>query len=197
MGWDWGHKDPNEKVTDIIRKNYTWENDVEAVRVLDLAMVKLRTIYLACETTDKASGERKVWAGVALLGYAPKDPYYNFGYKAMDETVGPCEKECPERILDLLTPTDSEWANEWRAACRENLARRKAAPKLTDRCVVRFSSAFNFNDGAVLDTFYVRTGKGRPTFYDNENRWKQYLFGDYKQFAYELVEDAHAHAVND
>jgi hypothetical protein len=36
----------------------------------------------------------------------------------MDETCGPYEKKCPLSILNLLTPTDNEWANEWRKQCR-------------------------------------------------------------------------------
>ena len=37
----------------------------------------------------------------------------------MDETCGPYQYDCPESILKLLTPTESKWANEWRAKCRE------------------------------------------------------------------------------
>jgi hypothetical protein len=48
----------------------------------------------------------------------------------MDETMGPVESRCPERILDLLTPTDSEYANEWRARCRAFHAASKARPKI-------------------------------------------------------------------
>ncbi|MCF3947962.1 hypothetical protein [Acidiphilium iwatense] len=32
----------------------------------------------------------------------------------------------PEPILDLLTPTDSEYARQWRADCRANAAARRA-----------------------------------------------------------------------
>lgn len=45
--------------------------------------------------------------------------YFNFGYKPIDETMGPCENKCPKGILDLLTETDSEFALDWRRRCRE------------------------------------------------------------------------------
>lgn len=36
-----------------------------------------------------------------------------------------CECDCPRRILDKLTATDSEWANEWRRKCRERLTNKQ------------------------------------------------------------------------
>jgi len=46
-----------------------------------------------------------VSAVVVLTRWRPNDPY-NFGYKDMDESMGPGEARCPARILDLLSPTD-------------------------------------------------------------------------------------------
>lgn len=46
----------------------------------------------------------------------------------MNETCGPCECNCPKRILDLLTPTSNETAKEWRNRCHEALeAKHKSA----------------------------------------------------------------------
>ncbi len=39
--------------------------------------------------------------------------------------MGPCEADCPQSILDLLTPTDRPYAVKWRARCRENAATRR------------------------------------------------------------------------
>jgi hypothetical protein len=39
--------------------------------------------------------------------------------------MGPCESDCPEDILDLLTPTDRPYAIAWRARCRANAAARR------------------------------------------------------------------------
>lgn len=57
------------------------------------------------------------WACLYLLRGSPKvknDPY-NWGYKDVEETMGPNEISFPYTWLDLLTPTDSKYANEWRA----------------------------------------------------------------------------------
>ena len=48
------------------------------------------------------------------------------GYKDMEESMGPYECDCPALILDLLTPTDRDYALHWRARCSENIAARGA-----------------------------------------------------------------------
>jgi hypothetical protein len=69
---------------------------------------------------DIPKEEQRVFAVIFLTSTDMKD-YYNFAYKDMDESCGPCHNDCPKGILDLLTPTESAWANEWRKACYENL----------------------------------------------------------------------------
>lgn len=57
----------------------------------------------------------------------------DFGYKDMDETMIPCYYDCPKSILDLLTPTDNEYANEWRRLCREKKPSEIKKAKIGDR----------------------------------------------------------------
>lgn len=87
-------------------------------RVLETAY-KMPVFYAAVETVNKETGERRVWAAVIKVHQTRGD--YGFCYKDMDETMGPVYTDCPAKILDLLTPTDNEYANEWRARCRRNL----------------------------------------------------------------------------
>ena len=65
--------------------------------------------------------EREV-VGVVMLTSTRRNGLY-FAYKAMDETVGPCYYDCPETILDLLTPTTQAYALEWRSKCRERIGK--------------------------------------------------------------------------
>ncbi len=61
-----------------------------------------------------AGGE--VFALVCLVRRNPKSTDgHAFGYKDMSESMGPWEDGCPAKILDLLTPTTSEYALDWRA----------------------------------------------------------------------------------
>jgi hypothetical protein len=100
-------------------------------RVLDIAICKRRVAYAAVEVhragdrdIDSLTKPRYVYAAVFLLRYPTKSEY-NFAYKDMDEGCGPFEVDCPERILKLLTPTDSEFALKWRKNCRTYHEQRK------------------------------------------------------------------------
>jgi hypothetical protein len=49
-----------------------------------------------------------------------------WGYKDMDESCGPCDKDCPLTILELATdPPPNEWAKTWRAEVRAYWAKRR------------------------------------------------------------------------
>ena len=102
-------------------------NVVSSGEVLKSAMVG-RTYYAAVR-----NNKGEVWAAVFLTCGKTKWDNTLWGYKDMDETMGPSECKCPASILALLTPTDSKWANEWRQKCRENITMaaemRKNGPK--------------------------------------------------------------------
>jgi len=81
----------------------------------------------------------KVIGLVILYKYYPKDR--EVVHKEVSEDMGPVESECPNNILDMLSETDSEWALEWRARCREFNAKPKPK-KLEDGDKVRFPNGF-------------------------------------------------------
>lgn len=81
------------------------------------------------EVKDIPAEERRVWGAVFLTSVNSCD-YYNFSYKDMSEDMGPGQADCPESILKLLSPTDNEWANEWRERCRQNAARKRSPDAL-------------------------------------------------------------------
>jgi hypothetical protein len=56
--------------------------------------------------------------GVVMLTGTRKNGRY-FAYKMMDETVGPNYYDCPQSILELLTPTTVPYAVAWRQKCKE------------------------------------------------------------------------------
>ena len=128
MGWLYmtslkGHSGPRQ----YLDAQFTSERPDAASKVLRSALVSMRVYYAAVEQVRIATGQREVWAAICLVRYNPRDPEgYIFGYKDMEESMGPCECDCPEPVLDLLTPTDREYAVQWRARCRENAAARRA-----------------------------------------------------------------------
>ena len=111
MGWLYmqslgGHAGPRQHLD----AQLTYETPNRRCRVLRSALVRMRTYYAAMEITQP-DGARQVAAIVCLVHHNPRArDGYPFGYKDMEETMGPCESECPPGILDLLTPTENKEA---------------------------------------------------------------------------------------
>ena len=118
MGWDGVYMAcPNgkERIAEATR-GYNWEDDHRKVKLLDAALVGT-TVYAAIEVITKATGRRDVRASVVPTAYDKRDKC--FLTKHIGEESGPVEQKCPKRILDMLTPIDSQWANDWREGCRK------------------------------------------------------------------------------
>lgn len=139
MGWTSTNRHGQPVKEFILARVLSWAPDCKhRYTVLDSAIVNLKTFYAAVERIDGDTGERSVWAAVILLQYgATKSDPHDFAWKDMDETCGPCEANCPARILDLLTPTDNAYAIEWRARCRANIEKRKQASRLANGVTVK------------------------------------------------------------
>lgn len=113
---------------------------------------------------DIPENEQIVFAAVFLTSTNAKD-YYNFAYKNMDESCGPCECECPKGILDLLTPTENEFANGWRKRCYENLRKKKDKNSL-GKLPVGSEIKFTLYDGKEYTAF-----KHRPAYQFKRPFW--------------------------
>lgn len=101
----------------------TFSNNTVESKVLKSRMVS--SVYYAAVEQIR-NGNREVFGAVILTsGEDRNDPYFNFHYKEMCESSGPYEYKCPESILKLLTPTDSDWALDWRRRCQEYNDKRK------------------------------------------------------------------------
>ena len=160
MGWLYtqslkGHSGPRQ----YLDAQFTHERPDLISKVLRSTLVGMRVYYAAVEQVRVATGQREVWAAICLVRYNPRDPEgYIFGYKDMEESMGPCESDCPAPILDLLTPTDREYAVQWRARCRENtVARRTRAAKPSPRAgqVIVFEEPLSFADGRSFQQLEV------------------------------------------
>lgn len=102
MGWLFGHYERRTLIEHLVNGN--------GVKTLKHF---LSGNNLWC--VHEHDGQR--WACLYLLRGSPKvknDPY-NWGYKDVCESMGPNEISFPYTWLDLLTLTDSKYANEWRA----------------------------------------------------------------------------------
>lgn len=81
-------------------------------KVLEVKIVHRTQLYAAIQNKDGS-----VFACIGLLRYSKGE--WNFSYKLMSEEEHPYYYKCPKSILNKLTPTDNEYANDWRRKCVE------------------------------------------------------------------------------
>ncbi len=163
MGWTFTHKEKGTDLTKwfvehgVLRWSETCDYEY---KVLAGKTVNLSTYYGAVEKVHKETGERAVFAVVILIRHVRTKRGWgeNFGYKDMSEEDGPCEAECPKSILELLTPTESEYANDWRQRCRVYQNARAQVAQLSPGRELVFKDPLRFRDGTEACTFQV-TGR--------------------------------------
>ena len=133
------------------------------------------------EYVDIPKEEQYVFAAITLTSVDSKS-YYNFSYKDMDETCGPCYNDCPKSILDLLTPTNSELAKQWRQACYDNTKAKKnpnSLNKLPIGTVIQVTmpvETLYYKIGNVVTlTKQRRLTSGRPAWYSPRARFSSTL----------------------
>lgn len=175
MGWTYTWKEKNTSMREFFANEFA-----DHVEILDFAVVKLRTAYVALKNKNTGS----VHACVILLDYVKDDYVHNIGFKYMDESVHPYYYECPKRILDLLTPTDYDLANKWRSECRKLIEKRSNAPKIKDGDTIRFSSPIEFTNGKKLQEFIVRKEGRKINFVRG---FAVYSIRNWKDRDYEIV----------
>lgn len=133
MGWLFQdtplrHETPAHYLT----RAFSFEDEHRKVEVLAASQVG-STVYMAVRSTEKpmatsVRGYSYVFAAVILVRNNARD---GFGYKDMSEAMGPCEVDCPDRIMRLLSPISEiprpGYAADWRARVAQRKAERIAA----------------------------------------------------------------------
>lgn len=113
---------------------------------------------------DIPESERTVWA-IVFLTSTDKNDYYNFAFKDMDEFCGPYKYDCPESILKLLSPTDNEYALEWRKKCWEKINAKKEHRTLGS---LPIGSVIKFRNGNKDD---ITVFKHKPAYQFKRPFW--------------------------
>lgn len=151
----------NGKVDVKAEMDHAWERPTGNT-IIKSSMVG-STYYAAVRAR---TGE--VFCAVSLTSTRPADGC-NLFYKDMTDKVGPCVYDCPTSILKLLTPTEHEWANEWRRKCwniKEQKKQEKKDPNSlknlpvgsTISFVINYSTSSGLNPGdTVTLSKFVRT----------------------------------------
>ena len=146
MGWTGTHKEAGETLEQFFDREMQDDN----FKWVGKGCKKGDAYYRAM--TDLRTG--KVFCMVCLVRIDNKE-YCNITYKDMTDSMGPCAYECPDRILDLLTETDSEWGKEWREKCRANNRKAKDANKMAVGTVIRFKNPISFSNDRMVTDFKI------------------------------------------
>lgn len=110
MGWTIGWRSKQEVIEHVLKGHG------EHLEVVDKSLAGNQLYVLYRNTT---TGKRFI-ALYLLKGERVNrfDRMPNWGYKDMDEAMGPCYYDCPERLL-AQSDCDSPYAIGWREACRQ------------------------------------------------------------------------------
>src|SRR5271157_5610636 len=124
MGWLF-HNDKlrHQTPAQYIIEHFSHESETARTTVLAAAAVR-STIYAAIRNEDKTSGRSYVFCAVIPFRNSEKS---GFGYKEQDESQGPVQCLCPDRIMQLLSPVEDIPRPGYTAKWRAQVAAIKAA----------------------------------------------------------------------
>jgi hypothetical protein len=173
MGWLYKH-DPIDDPVAYLTDQYNHDGEHRTYRVLAAARVA-NTVYMAVKIIQTTSGNSYVLAAVILISNTQK---HGFGYKDMDECMGPGECACPDRIMRLLSPIEEipnpRYAAGWRARVA---AHKKAATDLRTKraslrpgSIVTLERKVSFRDGTSAAAFRMRFVRRKTPIFEPVDR---------------------------
>lgn len=136
MGWLYGWHNKEELVTHLL-------NQGENFRVL-IHRVVGNHLWAGFERTVPVTGEKITFVCLFLMAGGGGRDENRWGYKDIDESMGPCELDCPLSVLDatpLHDPENSQYAVQWRERVRayhaEMADKRKLKSGIGPGCIVQ------------------------------------------------------------
>lgn len=180
MGWTW-------KYASAYKENGKVDQKAECDKLFTKEFTVLKScmkgnVYYAAVKKTAEDGTKIVFAAVILTSLRNISGM-NFGYKEMEESMGPVETKCPTSILNLLTKTKSEFALSWREQCRnynenekEKRRKRKILSDAVDGTKIRFVTNFSdkfgvFKKGDLIKAVKIHTG-GLERWFDGIYSWR-------------------------
>ena len=187
MGWTSYHAThyKNGKIDRKAECDAMW-NDDPNFEVLKSSMVG-RIYYAAIKRNATVFG-------VVFITSTDAKDYFNFSYKDMDETVGPYRYDCPKSILDVLSPTDNEYAKEWRRKCYEKIEKQKspnALSKLPEDTIIQVVLPWDTQyrkEGDVVKLIKIKWNKRTRWFVLNTNTYFSKRMMEVFENNYELIQ---------
>lgn len=128
MGWLFYDRTPANIAAEIRR---ICTGDDGARSIAPVAISRVGKVWYVAVKASFATAELAQASSLARAFTLQPDHSYTFGavilterdgsqwgYKDMDETMGPVESRAPVQILEMLSPTTNHHALEWRERCR-------------------------------------------------------------------------------
>ena len=151
MGWTWTNRKRGISNAEFFESEFGNKFKIVA------SNSTLTEFYGAVENVE--TGGR---FGIVVLMRRDSSPYayHNFGYKDMDETMGPGCYKASREVLEALEGHEpsNEYAADWRKACWEYIEFRESQPKVSRGDMVVFDKSFEFSNGWRGDTFFFEKG---------------------------------------
>jgi len=183
MGWTWTHKPSNMTATEFLMRDTSWDSRPEAERPKVVASatgpgcVALAVRFPKGSPVDifEPALDGSVTVALVFAVQYSKDDY-NFGYKEMDECMGPFFNVSAS-FLKHLSPIKADAncssavnARQWRQGCLAFSATRTKAngvKKLTPGTKIKFPSPLNFGsfkESEFVVSTIVHRGKNKTVF---------------------------------
>ena len=156
MGWTVYYHTPTDERAEIMRI-------CMGEHLTPLAASKVgSTWYVAIRSTHPGGASDYVtdldgsftFAAVILTSRAGGE----WGYKDMDEGMGPNEARCPKYLLDMLSPLKPDaarYAADWRQRCHDQRQKKTGAQAFKIGDKIKLPAPLTFNNGTEADTFTV------------------------------------------
>lgn len=161
MGWLFGWSSKKDLVDHLVRQ------DGGNCAVIDHSL-RGNNLWLLCQRKDSGFKFIVLCKLKYAKGAGPWD--HEWGYKDIDESMGPCELDCPEKFLAQSDDT-SPYGTAWRESCRR--WRRERAKRLKFVNGLKPGDTFRYGSKTVVFT--------RPL-----SRSKNYICGTYMGAEYKF-----------
>lgn len=187
---------PHTSAKAYLDAQFTYDQRDEAGKGRGLTVIAsscLRNkVYYAAAIPSTDGINEPAFAIVCLVRWNPRDKQGEiFAYKDMTEHMGPCEDECPERILALLERTDDPGALNWRRRCIDNLTQRTRT--LEHGMRIKLPAPVTFTDGFSSDEFIVHKRGRKISLAKPGSDYAGYRITGLMQMAWTIVAETRVH----
>jgi hypothetical protein len=168
MGWDVSNISSNIKTKDYVYFDLKRGLN-EKYEVLAYGQGKRSGGYVPVYFAIKNKETNDVFAQITLT----KRKNGFISQKDIDESAGPFAYDCPKSVFKLLTPTKSEFAQNW----RKEVEKYHAQGKLVVGDKIVFEKEIDFTDGTKNNEFYWLGGNKFVTESGGKYRitnWRSY-----------------------